>query len=344
MGFLRKFSIVVVLFIALFIGFVYWNIRRPGSNGMGFLTTAEEAVKQGYKLKGKNILITGGHSGIGMSTVEALAPYKPNIWILIRNNNNGIQRCQQFATALQITSENPNIFCEETDLCSLDSVVDFSKRWKIQNRPIHLLILNAGVSLSPYSETVDGFQLIWQTNHLGHFLLTNLLLENLKLGKPCRVVVVSSGAHFLSSINWDDISGNNTWYSRDYWTELSGGFKAYGQSKTANILFANELNEILKGYGVANSLHPGLINTPLVKSLPGFLTFLTSVTEPILVKTASQGAATTVYVATDPELENRGGEYFEDCNVAPRAIWASDKANAKRLWDISLSMVRKWLP
>jgi NAD(P)-dependent dehydrogenase (short-subunit alcohol dehydrogenase family) len=339
MGLLRKIGIIVVLFIALIIGLYYW-IRMPGPNGLGFLTTAKEAVIQGHKLAGKNILITGGHSGIGITTVEALAIYKPNIWILVRKANNGMERCLQFAAEVQVQSGNTGIYCEEIDLAEMDSVVEFVKRWKILNLPVHLLILNAGIPPAPYTETKDGFQLIWQTNHLGHFLLTNLLLENLKMGKPCRVVVVSSEAYIYSDIHWDDISGKSTWYRRDSWTSLYDEGVAYGQSKTANILFANHLNEVLSGYGVANSLYPGIINTQMLHNASGIIHLIWA----IYFKTPEQGAATTVYVATNPEYEKIGGEFFGDCNIAKRSYWAADKVSGQRLWDMSIEMVKKWLP
>jgi len=163
------------------------------------------------------------------------------------------------------------------------------------------------VGMSPFKKTEDGFQYIWQANHLGHFLLTNLLMENLKSGTPSRVVVVSSGVHRYEDIHWDDISGEGTWYN-DGWMI---GWKAYCQSKTANILFAKKLNQLLKGFGVAFSLHPGFILTelnrdadnPLVLKLISFAALLSG-------KTASQGASTQVYAATAPELDTAGGVYL----------------------------------
>jgi len=330
----------------LAIGFLYWFIRLPGPNGLGFTTTALEASRAAHKLKGKNIIITGGHSGIGMPTVEALARFpNPNIWLLARPGNNGISRCEKFAAAVRITSNNPNIQCEEMDFASFDSVKSFAMRWKSLNLPLHHLILNAGVGVGYYKETQDGYQYIWQCNHLGQFLLTNLLLDNLKLGKPSRVVVVSSNAHLLSNINWEDISGNGTWFKRDSSIWMIDSLLAYGQSKSANILFANKLNEILEGYGVSNSLHPGFIKTSILNKTEGhFLLTLGDIVDPIMGKTLSQGAATTVYLATAPEWENRGGEYFEDCNISIlRTPFVMDKSNAEKLWKMSLESVEKWL-
>jgi len=344
MIYLRRLSIFVLL-VSVVIGVGFWYFRLPYANGLGFYTTARQAVRAGNNLSGKNIIITGGHSGIGVANVEALAPYKPNMWLLARPGD-GMSRCENFAAAVRIQSNNPNIYCEEMDLGEFDTIVRFAERWKKENRPIHILILNAGVGFSRYRESANGIQYIWQANHLGHFLLTNLLLENLKLGKPSRVVVVSSSAHWVTNINWDDISGSNTWYHSNSSTWWIDSLLAYGQSKTANILFANKLNELLKGYGVANSLHPGMIRTPILRDAEDhFMGVLLDWFEWLVAKTVSQGAATQVYVATAPELENIGGEYFEDCNLSnwSRAPHTRQKENDDRLWELSLKMVSKWL-
>jgi len=182
---------------------------------------------------------------------------------------------------------------------------------------VHILINNAGIGLTPYEETEEGFELVWATNHLGPFLLTNLLLDNIKKGKPSRVVVVSSDVHHLSDIIWDDISGRDTWHNG---TGLSakyfGGFIAYSQSKTANILFSLKLNEKLSGFGTSNSLHPGTILTGLHRRVVDswVLDYVVPTFLSLFGKTPSQGAATQIYVATAPELEGVGGLYFADCN------------------------------
>jgi NAD(P)-dependent dehydrogenase (short-subunit alcohol dehydrogenase family) len=312
----------------------------PGKNGLGFYTTATEAIRDGVSLERKNIIITGGYKGLGASTVEALAPLNPVIWLPARPQS--FANCVSFAKSVSNISMNPNIFCEEMDLESFNSIRQFADKWKKENGPLHILILNAGVGARAFSETEDGFESIWQSNHLGHFLLTNLLLDNLKLGAPCRVVSVSSIAHENAHINWEDISGKNTWYQPDSWL---APVTAYSQSKTANILFAKKLNEVLKGYGVSNSLHPGIIeNTELDKNSGNnpIILFIVLLGK-IFGKTLAQGAATQVYLATAPELATVGGYYFDNCNIVQAAPHSTDPKEMEKLWYLSLESVKKWL-
>jgi len=332
-----KVGRIIFLILSILIGLKLWYDRLPGENGLGYTTEAQEALPKGLVLEGKNIIITGGYRGIGATTVEVLAPLLPHIWVPARPES--MAYCEQFVKRVKTNSSNPNIFCEEMDLNSFRSVKTFSEKWKQKNLPLHILMLNAGVSLNESTLTEDGFDYIWQSNHLGHFLLSNLLLENLKLGAPCRVVVVSSNLHSFSAIHWDDLRCKAAWDTHSYY----GGLISYGQSKTANILFARKLNDLLKGYGVANSLHPGVIITELNRRhnsrIRGLLEFMVS----IFGKSASQGAATQVYVATAPQLENVGGHYFIDCNIAVPADYASDANAAEKLWKISQESVNKWL-
>jgi len=327
---------LVVFLVAVGIGSYISFKRLPGENGLGFFTTADEAIRTGVNLEGKNILITGGYRGIGFSTTETLAKYRANIYLPARRNS--LVECQQIATKISLTSSNPNIFCEEMDLSSFRSIKAYTESWKQEHRPLHLLILNAGIGSTPFNETEDGFETIWQSNHLGHFLLTYLLMDNLKKGAPCRVVVVSSQATW--PITWDDISGKGTWHTPGSWL---GPIFAYCQSKTANILFARKLNELLKGHGVANSLHPGTILTNINRNdLENPIIKLTNFVAYYEGKTMSQGAATQLYLATAPEIATVGGLFWNDCNVEKPPSYADSKELAERLWDISMESVKKW--
>jgi len=328
-----KLSLVVLL-VAVGFGLYHTYLRLPRENGLSFYTTAEEAIRSGVNLEGKNVLITGGYNGIGLPTTEVLAKYRANIYLPARRSS--IAECQQIATKISLDTSNPNIFCEEMDLSSFRTVKRYTESWKQEHRPLHILILNAGIGSTPFNETEDGFETIWQSNHLGHFLLTYLLMDNLKLGAPCRVVVVSSDV--TGEIHWEDMSGKGTWY-----TPWIGPFRAYGQSKTANILFARKLNELLKGHGVANSLHPGAILTDINRNhLENPLVMISKYWTSITGKTLSQGAATQLYVATAPELETVGGLFWNDCNVIKPPAYADSTELAEKLWDLSMESAKKW--
>lgn len=204
---------------------------------------------------------------------------------------------------------------------------------------------NAGIMACPYSKTVDGFESQFGVNHLAHFQLVNLLLPELRAGKPSRVIVVSSVANKMGGINFNDINWENNY---DKWA-------AYAQSKTANILFAKQLNKFYSNEGVqAFSLHPGIIMTNLQRHTPpeelkafGMLKQDGTISE--VCKTIEQGAATSVYAALAPELINHGGEYLEDCSVSRgvnigEELWGMgihsvNMDNANRLWRISEQLV-----
>ena len=204
---------------------------------------------------------------------------------------------------------------------------------------------NAGIMACPYEKTVDGFESQFGVNHLAHFLLVTSLLPELKAGKPSRVVVVSSVANKRSGINWDDIN----------WEKNYDKWRAYSQSKTANILFAKQLNKLYASEGIqAYSLHPGGIITNLQKHVPieeqramGWYKEDGSLQD--LFKNVEQGASTSIYAALSPDLDKHGGEYLEDCGIsegvkaqlpyfgmAPHSI---DMEAAERLWKLSEQMV-----
>jgi len=223
------------------------------------------------------------------------------------------------------------------DLTSLQSIREFSKSFHDRNLGLHFLVNNAGVMACPAAKTKDGFELQFGTNHLGHFLLTNLLLPDLKKSAPSRIVNLSSLASERSNakIHWDDLQ-----LEKSYTPWL-----AYGQSKLANVLFTRELAKRLKGTGVTTfSLHPGAVVTELGRHLslankiPVGLFHLLGYLFPM--KTSLQGAQTSLYACLDPELESHSGEYLADCrikyNVNPLAC---DDESARRLWEVSEQLV-----
>jgi len=329
------------LVITLILGAVILYLRIPGPNGLGYFTEAEEAVPPNINLTGKNAIVTGGHSGIGFETVRVLALRGARVWILSRD----LKRCEQALIELKQKSKNSEIYCEEMNLSSLASVRNFAENWNKKQLPLHILINNAGILACPYAETVDGYELQFATNYLGHFLLTNLLMDRLREGKPSRVINVSSINYAAFGIQFDDLTGKNTWYNGSGFATYSGPFLAYAQSKTAKILFTIELNERMKGFGNSYALHPGTIITKLVvdalstyidsQQLIELISFLATP----LFKTPSQGSSTQLYLATSPDLEGVGGKYYVSCNEVIPYPHATDPVIAKKLWELSEKMV-----
>jgi len=271
----------------------------------GSHTTALE-VARNYDLSGKNVIVTGGYTGIGRETSRVFALQGATVFVVGRDLAKATKAAEELKAE---TGKNFTIL--ELDLASFASIRSFVDKFNALNIPLHYLILNAGVMACPYTKTQDGFELQFGTNFLGHYLLANLLVPRLLEGAPSRVVSVSSSGHCLGDIRFDDYNFEKGDYNP--WI-------AYGQSKTGNILFAVEFNRRYKDKGItANSLHPGSIITELqrhldggfkveqVKSLPGFAEAL-AYASPQGYKTVEQGAATTLYAALAPETAE-GGKY-----------------------------------
>ncbi|CAF3612667.1 unnamed protein product [Rotaria sp. Silwood1] len=308
-------------------------------------STALEVVKGlNANLDGKLVLITGCTSGIsiGIETARALATANAHVIITARDMKKGAEVVED----LKKTTGNDKIEVMELDLSSLQSVRDFVNRFRGRNLPINILICNAGVMACPYGKTVDGFETQFGTNHLGHFLLTTSLIPELKAGKPSRVIVVSSLANKRSGINWDDIN----------WEKHYDKWLAYGQSKTANILFAKQFNKLYSSEGIqAYSLHPGGIMTNLgkyvsIEERKAMGWFKEDGTIVDRFKNIEQGASTSVYAALAPELDNHGGEYLENCAISQgvnpdmTTFWgmgahAVEMESADRLWKLSEQLV-----
>lgn len=244
-----------------------------------------------------------------------------------------LQKCEEARKEIILQTKNKNVFCRELDLSSLKSIRNFVRRFKVEQNRLDILINNAGVMRCPRSVTNEGFEMQLGVNHMGHFLLTNLLLDHLKSSAPSRIVNVSSVAHKRGEINTGDLNSEKSYDEA----------KAYEQSKLANVLFTRELSKKLQGTGVtANSLHPGLVDTELARHMGFFNSFFAKIfVYPlfwIILKTPVNGAQTSLYVALDPELENVTGKYFADCKEAEEAPQAKDDDMAKWFWKVS----EKW--
>ena len=301
--------------------------------------------------------------GIGIETARALATANAHVILTARDMSRGAEVTED----IKKTTGNDQVEVMQLELDSFQSIRDFVDRFRARQLPIHILICerendllthilmncllslsilgNAGIMACPYSKTVDGFETQFAVNHLGHFLLTTSLLPELRAGKPSRVVVVSSLANKRGGIQWDDLN----------WEKTYNKWLAYAQSKTANILFAKQFDQLYGAEGIhAYSLHPGVIFTNLMKHIPPeeqqamgwhdkdghFANRL---------KNVEQGASTSVFAALAPELDHHGGEYLEDCAISQglnpdmKTLWgmaphSMDMEAAERLWQLSEQM------
>jgi len=292
----------------------------------GFRSTAVE-VATGIDFSGKRAMVTGGASGIGVETARALAGIGAEVTLAVRNPEAGAR----VAADIAATTRSKAVRVARLDLTDRASIAALVATW---DGPLHILINNAGIMACPEQHTPEGWEMQFATNHLGHFALAIGLHDALAAAGNARIVAVSSAAHMLSPVIFDDIHFAFRRY--DPWL-------AYGQSKTANVLFAVGASARWRSEGItANALNPGAIATNLQRHVGGKL-----VTPPERQKTREQGAATSVLLATSPLLEGIGGRYFSDCNEAEPVLrrqaddggvapYALDPNNAERLWEVSL--------
>jgi NAD(P)-dependent dehydrogenase (short-subunit alcohol dehydrogenase family) len=301
----------------------------------GSESTAAEVI-DGIDLTGKRAIVTGASSGIGIETARALAEAGADVTLAVRDTDLGAR------VAAGIAGQHTSV--SKLDLSDLDSVNAFVDAW---DGPLDILVNNAGVmAIQELTISASGHEMQFATNHLGHFALTVGLYDALAAAGTARIVSVSSAGHLRSPVIFDDID----YAFRDY-----SPFGAYGQSKTANVLFAVEANRRWALEGItANALMPGGIFTNLgrhVTSGPDNEALKSFRESGVQFKTPEQGAATSVLLATSPLLDGVGGRYFEDCNeaavvqrrgergVGGVAPYALDAVNAERLWDVSLDMI-----
>ncbi|MBZ4375671.1 oxidoreductase [Corallococcus sp. AS-1-6] len=303
--------------------------QQPLNSGFGATTTAREALGH-TRLDGTVAIVTGGYAGIGLETTRALHDAGATVIVPARTPDK--------ARAALAGWERVEL--EQLDLIDPASIDAFASRFVASGRPLHLLINNAGVMASPLTRDARGFESQFATNHLGHFQLTARLWPALKQANGARVVCLSSRGHFFADVDFEDPFFQRRPY--DKWV-------AYGQSKTANILFAVGLDARGEAHGVrAFAVHPGGILTELVRSMSEEEVRASiensNKVEPL--KTPEQGAATTVWCATSSQLAGRGGVYCENVDIAVMAPpdatlrrgvkdWAVDPKQADRLWTAS---------
>jgi NAD(P)-dependent dehydrogenase (short-subunit alcohol dehydrogenase family) len=303
--------------------------QQPIHSGFDDTSTASQVIT-GIDLNGKTIIVTGGHSGIGLETTKILSEAGATIIVGARD----------MAKARQTLEEVKNVSIIELDLSEPLSVNEFTNEYRRSFDSCDILINNAGIMATPLLRNSLGYEMQFATNHLGHFQLTANLWNELRKSKA-RVICLSSLGHRFSGIQFDDPNFNMHPYQK--WT-------AYGQSKTANSLFAVHLDKIGKEYGVrAFAVHPGRITST---DLNRFMSneekaTATSATSTIpnyvssLIKSIAQGAATTIWCATSPQLENIGGVYCADCDISPIVENDSPQVNGVRRWAINPAMAEQ---
>uniref|UniRef100_A0A182FWA2 Short-chain dehydrogenase n=1 Tax=Anopheles albimanus TaxID=7167 RepID=A0A182FWA2_ANOAL len=263
-----------------------------------------------YKQPGKIALITGGNRGIGLRIVKKLVECEIEIILGVRNPIDSRKAVEQYLEHAGIQLASCKLHYEQLDIGNMKSVREFASKISTKFEKIHLLINNAGVMSVPFKLTDDGFESHMAINYYGHFLLTHLLLPKLKAaGTPdckARVVNVSSCVHKIGEIDYNDINKLKNYYPAD----------AYNQSKLAQVLFAKHLNLVFEEDGLpvlANSLHPGVVNTDLFEhTSTNYIPWVRG----LLFKSPEEGSRTVVYAAISPKLEARGGCYLSNCREA----------------------------
>lgn len=273
------------------------------------------------------VLITGANSGMGKAIALKLAQTGARIVMLCRNKERGEAALKE----VQKLSGNTGVQLMICDLASLKSIRAFCAEFKKKYDRLTVLINNAGVILPGYYKTVDGYELQFGVNHLGHFLLTTELTDLMVESAPARIINVSSGAHKMGKIHFEDINLEKKY---KFW-------RAYAQSKLANILFTYELAEKLKEKDVTvNSLHPGAVGTSMgINRDTGFGTFIMKLFKPFF-QTPEKGAQTTLYLALAKEVEKETGKYYYRKKSVTSSKQSYDKDMAKKLWEISEKMVQ----
>lgn len=303
-------------------------------------TSTTDQVIEGISLAGKLAVVTGASAGLGVETCRALLAAGASVLMVARDP----VKLESAEQALRDAHPGAELHTQCMDLADLNSVRNAAAEILRDHSQIQLLINNAGVMACPLMRTADGFEMQFGTNHLGHFLFTGLLAPALIEGAPGRVVNLSSAGHKFANFNFSDPNYNKREY--DKW-------QAYGESKTANVLFTVGLDLRTRERGVrAFAVHPGVIMTKLSRHLqPEDFEALSARTPPgqeLVYKSVEQGAATTVWAATAPPLARRGGIYLEDCQIAHAATGSGNKgvesyavntAAAERLWLLSEELV-----
>ncbi|XP_055990154.1 retinol dehydrogenase 12 [Sorex fumeus] len=280
--------------------------------------------KTNVQLHGKVVVITGANTGIGKETARELARRGARIYIACRD----VLKGESAASEIRADTKNSQVLVRKLDLSDTKSIRAFVEGFLAEEKRLHILINNAGVMMCPYSRTKDGFETHMGVNHLGHFLLTYLLLERLKESSPSRVVNLSSVVHHVGKINFNDLQSEKS-YSPSF---------AYCHSKLANVLFTRELARRLQGTGVTTyAVHPGIVRSELIRH-SFLMCLLWRLFSPFL-KSAREGAQTSLHCALAEGLEPQSGKYFSDCKKTWMSPRARNNKTAERLWKVSCELL-----
>jgi WW domain-containing oxidoreductase len=300
---------------------LYALFKGNGPSGFGYGTSADDVVSD-LDLSGQSILLTGSNSGIGKQTAISLARAGATVLAAARTPEKAERTCEE------LPGEAVPVVCE---LSEPESVLGAVETVESHDAPIDAIICNAGIMALPKLERVHGYEKQFFTNHVGHFILVTKLGD--KLADDGRVVMVSSEAHKnapKAGVELDNLDG-----SQGY-----SAWKAYGQSKFANLLFAKELARRFEDSGqIANAVHPGVIDTNLTRHMNVVARVGWTALGPLFLKSEQQGAATQTWAAVHPGAAKHNGEYMKDCNVAEPRKRAEDAALARALWERSEAIV-----
>jgi len=277
-------------------------------------------------MNGKICLVTGATNGIGKATAQALAQMGATVVIVGRNP----AKCAAVVSEIKYISGNDAVEALIADLSIMAQVRHVAEQFKAKYQQLHVLVNNAGGTFFKRQVTAEGFEKTFALNHLNSFLLTNLLLDTLKASAPARIVNVASDAHKGAQLDFDNLQSEKSRFS----------LTAYGRSKLATVVFSYELARRLTGTGVTcNVLHPGLVRTGFASNLGAVPSAVFGFFLRFVGLTPEQGAQTSVYLASSPEVENVSGKYWEKSTVVRSGRAAYDKATWTRLWEVSDTMV-----
>ena len=278
-------------------------------------------------MKGKTVLVTGGTNGIGLITARELARMGAQVTIVSRN----AEKCAATAEALK-NETGVTIEFIAADLSTLAGIMQAAAGFKQRHTRLHVLVNNAGGFFNKRIITQDGFEMTFALNHLNYFLLTTLLLDLLKTSAPARVVNVASGIHMNAKLDFANLQGEKSY----------AGFRAYGQSKLANVLFTYELARRLEGSGVtANALHPGYVNTGFSLNNGFLFRVFARLSARLFGRQPEEGAKTSIFLASSSSVEGVTGKYFADCQPVNSSPLSYDEELAKKLWQVSLELTGK---
>ncbi len=272
-------------------------------------------------MNGKICIVTGSNIGIGKITAIELAKMGGHVVMICRDKSRG----ESAQAEIKKKSGNEKVDLLLADFSSQESIRRVAEEFNQKYDRLDVLVNNAGAIFGERKLTVDGIETTFAVNHLGYFLLTNLLLDKLKASAPSRIVNVASRAHMRTTMNFDDLYGEKDFQS----------FRAYAQSKLANVMFTYELAERLEGMGVTvNCLHPGVVATGFGRGGTKFFQFLFKLGAPLLTS-PKKGAETSVFLASSPEMEDVSGKYFVNKRVQKSSDASCDREAWKRLWNLS---------